>query len=445
MAVAAGNAKKPNLILRYVREAERRESREEFAAAVVNAGRALGEKHLACDARLVAKWEDGDVQCPRPVYQRALAALTGRPFTELGFRQRNAIEVPSPEEFTPERLSLHTDEEGQVWATVGRRTFLVGTSAALLTQIRLTAKGQVPPLSALDGHDLYGFGNFVRERWPDVRLARPQPDYGVNYTALLPTNPTMEGAALQLQLQTAHMADGRAVAELRDLLRWDEFSRQNGRGLLIASCRSSERPRFFAIDSRDARHHAARHGTTSVAVPRAYELDDLTFALLWACASLDTGLQADDQELAITLGELAPYEELSSSAVSREAAPDLGTTSQMWLGSDFCARRILRNFGQLTESRSSGPASKQAAKHARGCCSSTSTPTSAPPATTSTTPFRELMNREKRGQRRKQELARVLHLHQRQDTEGTQNAAAYEICCRRKTHASTVYNGRHCC
>jgi hypothetical protein len=69
--------------------------------------------------------------------------------------------------------------------------------------------------------------------------------------------------------------------------------------------------------------------------------------LLWACASLDEGLQADDQELSAALGDLAPYEDLPSSAVSREAAADLGTTSQMWLGSDFCARHILRNLGGM--------------------------------------------------------------------------------------------------
>ena len=61
-AVTTGKAKTPNLVLRYIRETERRESREEFAAAIVNAGRELGDNHLACDARLVARWEDGDVE-----------------------------------------------------------------------------------------------------------------------------------------------------------------------------------------------------------------------------------------------------------------------------------------------------------------------------------------------------------------------------------------------
>jgi len=349
-------ARAPNLVLRRIREVERRETREEFAAAVVIAGRGFGDDHLRCDARLVARWEDGDVGCPRAAYQRALEALTGHPFAGLGFRQRNAIELPSPSGLTPERLSFHVDEEGRVWATVDRRTFLVGTSAALLAQAGLDlAGGSIlgPPMSAdmraiaPPAPDPYGFAAFIRERWPDVRLSRPQPDYGVDFTALLPVNRAVGGAVLQLQLHDAEATDGRALASVKNLLRWEEFSRGTGRGLMVAACHSPEGPRFFAIDSREAGRRAAHCDTPAVAVPDAYELDALTFGLLWACTSLDTGLQVDDQELAVAAGELAPYESLPSSAVSREAAAGLGMTSQIWLGSDFCARHILRNLEDM--------------------------------------------------------------------------------------------------
>ena len=317
---------------------------------IVNAGRELGDNHLACDARLVARWEDGDVECPRPAYQRALTALTGRPFHLLGFRSRNAIELPSTDDLAPGRLSLQVDEEGQVWATIGRRTFLVGTSAALLTRMGLTETGELLTESPLVGNaDLFGFGAFMNERWPDVRLSRPHPDYGVDYNALLPANRAVEGAAVQFQLQEARTMGGRAIVAVKDQLRWKDFARGGGRGLVAATSRASGRPRFFVMDVREARRHAALHGEASVAVPEAYELDDLTFALLWACASLDTGIQADDQELTVALAELAPYEGLPSSAVSREAAADLGTTAHMWLGSDFCARHILRNMEHLPD------------------------------------------------------------------------------------------------
>jgi hypothetical protein len=89
-AVATPKVKTPNEVLRRIREIERRESRQEFAAAVQNAGRQQGDRHLACDAKQVARWEDGDTLCPQPVYQRALSALLGRPFDELGFRLRDS-------------------------------------------------------------------------------------------------------------------------------------------------------------------------------------------------------------------------------------------------------------------------------------------------------------------------------------------------------------------
>jgi tetratricopeptide (TPR) repeat protein len=112
-AVAGGDPRTPNLVLRYIREEERRESREEFAAAVVRTGRQLGDTQLACDARLVARWEDGEVSRPRPVYQRVLAALTGRPFDQLGFLRRNAIELPWPDGLSPARLSLQDSKDRQ--------------------------------------------------------------------------------------------------------------------------------------------------------------------------------------------------------------------------------------------------------------------------------------------------------------------------------------------
>ena len=44
--MGANRVKAPNLVIRRIREVERRETREEFATAVVNAGLQLGERHL---------------------------------------------------------------------------------------------------------------------------------------------------------------------------------------------------------------------------------------------------------------------------------------------------------------------------------------------------------------------------------------------------------------
>lgn len=45
--------------------------------------------------------------------------------------------------------------------------------------------------------------------------------------------------------------------------------------------------------------------------------------------------------------DLTHYEGLTGSAVGREEAPDLAAASQLWLGSEFCARHVLRNLDRL--------------------------------------------------------------------------------------------------
>jgi hypothetical protein len=117
--MATGKAKTPNLLLRHIRETERRESREEFAIAVAEAGRKLGDRQLACDGRLIGKWEDGDVARPQPAYQRALAALTGRPFDELGFQPRKASDMPSTSGARPSGASLDVARAGHTLAATG--------------------------------------------------------------------------------------------------------------------------------------------------------------------------------------------------------------------------------------------------------------------------------------------------------------------------------------
>src|SRR5262249_19529828 len=148
------------------------------------------------------------------------------------------------------------DDEGQVWVTVNRRRFLVGTSAALLAQAgAASVAGLALDAAPGDTTDPYGFTAFVRERWPTVRLSRPQPDFGVDYIALLPADRPIDGASVQIQLQEAQVSDGRAVTAVKNLLRWEEFSRCAHRGVLVATCKVPER-RFFVIDAREARRRA---------------------------------------------------------------------------------------------------------------------------------------------------------------------------------------------
>jgi hypothetical protein len=59
-------------------------SQDDFARAVRAAGARAGVPNEA-NKRLVQRWEAGDIAAPRPVYARALEAVTGLPIASLGF------------------------------------------------------------------------------------------------------------------------------------------------------------------------------------------------------------------------------------------------------------------------------------------------------------------------------------------------------------------------
>ncbi len=105
-------------------------------------------------------------------------------------------------------------------------------------------------------------------------------------------------------------------------------------------------PRLFGVDMREAHRTIAQSPgvPSAVVIPRAYELDDLTFGIVWALISLDDALLADDHALDQRRRELRAYEQLPHSAVDHHAAAELTSAARMWLGSSFCARHILRNL-----------------------------------------------------------------------------------------------------
>ncbi|GAA3766711.1 hypothetical protein GCM10022206_01580 [Streptomyces chiangmaiensis] len=59
-------------------------SQDDFARAIRNAGSRAGQPNDA-NKRLVQRWESGTTTAPRPVYARALEAVTGLPLEALGF------------------------------------------------------------------------------------------------------------------------------------------------------------------------------------------------------------------------------------------------------------------------------------------------------------------------------------------------------------------------
>lgn len=73
----------PNSALRAVRMGLLM-SQDDFARAIRDAGVQAGEPNEA-NKRLVQRWESGATAAPRPLYARALEAVTGVPIESLGF------------------------------------------------------------------------------------------------------------------------------------------------------------------------------------------------------------------------------------------------------------------------------------------------------------------------------------------------------------------------
>jgi len=122
------------------------------------------------------------------------------------------------------------------------------------------------------------------------------------------------------------------------------------RGMLVGVDDHDETARMFGAGLQRASHRLTQRNTPDsvLAVPRAYELDDLTYAVIWAVINLDDALLADDCALDQRRRELRAYDRFPPSAVGSDVASDLTSAARLWLGSEFCARHILRNLARPT-------------------------------------------------------------------------------------------------
>ena len=143
---------------------------------------------------------------------------------------------------------------------------------------------------------------------------------------------------------------GRVLAAVPHRFAENPFLRRPRRGLIIGVAESEHGVDLYALDARQARRRLAGTPVDSqLLMSRAYVLDDLALGILWAVANLDEALLDDDATLSESIRQLAVYEQLPRSAASRDIATDLSAVSQMWLGSQFCARHIQRHKDALTD------------------------------------------------------------------------------------------------
>lgn len=123
--------------LRRYRTEVRRESRMAFAAYLQKVAVDL-RLPVSCEARTVARWEDGDVRWPQELYRRLLTVATGCELADLGFapnslgrlHEADAVDTGAPP----------TPAPAADWLDVHRRTLLAGVAAGLAV-----LSGRLPP------------------------------------------------------------------------------------------------------------------------------------------------------------------------------------------------------------------------------------------------------------------------------------------------------------
>ncbi|MFF1712268.1 transcriptional regulator, XRE family protein [Streptomyces sp. NPDC058268] len=183
--------------------------------------------------------------------------------------------------------------------------------------------------------------------WPTSRHVPGEPDAGVHGTWELSGGRHFDGTAIGVQLYEAeHRGD---VAEIgaADLPHLQTFVRSSRRGVVLASLGAAGGSGLYVMDAALARQSLVVGQDPRV--PLAYQLDDLTYAIVWALHVLDDGLLADDNPLSARADQLQHYVEISNSAPARTDMPDLSPIGAAWLGSSLCARYIVRHLDELPE------------------------------------------------------------------------------------------------
>ncbi|CRK58674.1 Helix-turn-helix motif [Alloactinosynnema sp. L-07] len=219
-----------------------------------------------------------------------------------------------------------------------------GRLLALREQARADQRAVRHALPASAPTHLPGFASPFTIAFPPARQVE-----GGRFAISVPAGRFFAGSTITAASYPA-VDDGRIVVRVPTGLADDPELRRPGRNLVVGSADGPAGQRLFALDNRAARVRLAKAvDGAPLLIPGAYELDDLTLGVLWAVANLDDALLDDDNALAAAEARLRGFDSSTWSTGGRDLAADLTAVSRMWLGSDFCARHILRHADALQD------------------------------------------------------------------------------------------------
>lgn len=124
----------------------------------------------------------------------------------------------------------------------------------------------------------------------------------------------------------------------------EAWSRMPLRALLATSHTVDGTQRHFVMDTRQGDRHQAGG---ALVIPTAYELDDLTYGILWAVAGFDSAILGDDTALHDLLAP-PPQPSLADNG-TLPARAGLADGSKMLVGSQMCASFILEQRDALAD------------------------------------------------------------------------------------------------
>ncbi|MGB6162499.1 MAG: helix-turn-helix transcriptional regulator [Pseudonocardiaceae bacterium] len=157
----------------------------------------------------------------------------------------------------------------------------------------------------------------------------------------LPGDRAFSGATLPAHLAEASWSTHHTAVIADQRLRpLRGFISSAPRGVIMASIPGESISSHVLLDVVAARKQTP---SRTVTIPQAFKTDDLTLGILWALSNLDEALLNDDGTLAQARQRVRSPAELEYSAIPSNELAELSAVSQMWLGSESCARFIISN------------------------------------------------------------------------------------------------------
>lgn len=183
--------------------------------------------------------------------------------------------------------------------------------------------------------------------WPTSRLIPDTSDAEIGGLWGLASGRYYDGTAIGVQLYEAEPHGDAVAFDSADRAHLESFLRSSRRGVVLASLGAAGGNGLYVMDATLARRSLT--AGQELRVPLAYQLDDLTYAIIWALHVLDEGLLADDYTLSDQADELRHYVVIKNAPPSGSEMSVLTPSGAAWLGSSLCAQYVIRHLDDLPE------------------------------------------------------------------------------------------------